>query len=350
MSVLITGASGFLALWIIGDLLEKSYKVIGTVRSESKKSELYSKFETKYTNFDRSNLILEIVPDIADLTAFDEVLQKHQDIKTILHTASPFAYGFTDDLEKGYLIPAKNGTLNILQAAKKFAPQLTKVVITSSQASVVDGSQAQNPEFVHTEKTWNPMVWADVKDERAAYVTSKAEAERAAWEFVKSNEVNFKLNTICPPFIFGPQFFDQDAQGSKLNTSAQVIKDLLQSDPSNDKLFDAIKLTACDVRDVSKFHLIAFENEAIVGERLFPIADDFSLQSILNIINENFPKFNGKIAKGDPAGAHSLKAYNWNNDYSKKLVGGFEFIPLKQQVVDAVNQLVQNNEDFKEYK
>lgn len=45
--VLVTGANGYLALWIIYDLLEKGFSVRGTVRSEEKGKWL----DTKFSNY-----------------------------------------------------------------------------------------------------------------------------------------------------------------------------------------------------------------------------------------------------------------------------------------------------------
>ena len=42
--VLVTGANGFVAAWIVQLLIERGYSVIGTVRSESKGTYLKEKF------------------------------------------------------------------------------------------------------------------------------------------------------------------------------------------------------------------------------------------------------------------------------------------------------------------
>ena len=57
--VLVTGANGFIAVWVVKHLLDQGYSVRGTVRSESKAKhlrELFSKYGDK--------LELVVVPDI----------------------------------------------------------------------------------------------------------------------------------------------------------------------------------------------------------------------------------------------------------------------------------------------
>ena len=57
--VLVTGANGFVAVWVVQRLLEQGYSVRGTIRSESKTKyvrELFSKYGDKFETV--------IVPDI----------------------------------------------------------------------------------------------------------------------------------------------------------------------------------------------------------------------------------------------------------------------------------------------
>lgn len=334
--VLVTGASGFLALHIIGQLLSEGYSVIGTVRSQSKIEKLMSQFKTKYPEA-VTNLQFEIVPDIQLEGVFDKLFIEHKDIDYVLHTASPFSFGLEGSFDDVYLKPAVNGTLNVLKSIKNFASQVKKVVITSSMAAI---DNMGDHELIHTEDIWNPLEWEQVNHEQLAYVASKKYAEKSAWDFIKDNaqQINFKLVTITPPFIFGPQFFDEDASSSTLNTSANVINQLLKSSPDDTHLFDQPSLCAVDVRDVANFHVLSIKKENISNQRLFPIASRFTSQGILDIINANFKDLN--IAKGDSENEASIPTPKFNNDKSIKAVGGYEFISLEKQVVDSVNQIL----------
>ena len=57
--VLVTGANGFIAVWLVKDLLEKGFSVRGAVRSESKGEHLKKLF-SKYGD----KLELVVVDDI----------------------------------------------------------------------------------------------------------------------------------------------------------------------------------------------------------------------------------------------------------------------------------------------
>lgn len=334
--VLISGASGYLALHIIGKLLSEGYSVIGTVRSETKATRLKKLFDQQFAN---ASLEFFIVPDISLKGAFDSVLQTNKDIKYVLHTASPFSFGNLKSFEEAFKNPAVDGTLNMLSSIKNFAPQVEKVVITSSMAAIENADKLNDPTFIHTESTWNPIEWEQVTNENLAYVCSKKLAEKAAWNFVGENAVNYKLNTVNPPFIFGPQFFNKDISLENLNTSSSVILNLMRSDPNDSSLFDKLALCSVDVRDVAAFHVLAL-NDSIGEQRLSPVCSRFSEQGILDIINDYFPQLKGKIAKGDPDHEKTIPTPAFNNDKTKDLVGGYEFKTLETQVIDTVNQIL----------
>ena len=84
--ILVTGANGFIAVWLVKDLLERGYTVKGTVRSESKKGHLLKLFEKEVKE---GRLELVVVPDFTVPGAFDEAVRG---VDAIEHTASPFHF------------------------------------------------------------------------------------------------------------------------------------------------------------------------------------------------------------------------------------------------------------------
>ncbi|TID30963.1 hypothetical protein CANINC_000446 [Pichia inconspicua] len=338
-TVLVTGATGFIAQHIIDDLLSKGYSVIGTARSQSKYQPILDAFKEKYPD---AKLSFEIVPDISLEDAFDDVLKKHPEITAVLHTASPFSFGLNKDLKEAYLNPAVNGTLNILKAIEKYAPQVTNVVTTSSYVAIMTGM----PSHLHTSDTWNPINWEnDVNNEYFAYIASKTYAERAARDFAKEHNVNFKLSTVNPPLVFGPQLFDFSV-GPVLNTSNQMITAATTIDKDSTKAELGTPALAADVRDIAAFHVLPLENEKAADQRLFIAAGPVVTQTILNIINENIPELKGKVALGDPASEKELiekhtDKYDLTNLYN--VIGKYEFIPIEKSVVDVLEQYLRFN-------
>ena len=216
--ILLTGASGFVATHVLNSLLQHGYNVRGTVRSEASASKV-RKTHSHLLNGDDSRLSFAIVQDVAKPGAFDEAVTG---VDGVIHTASPFPMQ-VDNNERDLLDPAIKGTTEVLKAILKDAPQVKRVVITSSFASIMDLMQGNRPGYTYSEKDWNPITYEQAKsgDVQTAYCASKTFAEKAAWDFVKTEKPNFDLATICPPMVYGP--LDHDTSLNHLNTSSADI-------------------------------------------------------------------------------------------------------------------------------
>jgi nucleoside-diphosphate-sugar epimerase len=95
------------------------------------------------------------------------------------------------DFETELLQPAINGTTGILEAVQKYNSAVSRVVITSSFASVLDPTQGQRPGYVYTEADWDPVTIEQANSSPVlAYLASKTFAERAAFDYVKEKKVS----------------------------------------------------------------------------------------------------------------------------------------------------------------
>ncbi|ODV66092.1 NAD(P)-binding protein [Hyphopichia burtonii NRRL Y-1933] len=331
-TVFVSGATGFIAIHIVKVLLDKNYTVIGSVRSAEKGDALAKQLGS-------SRFSYEVVPDIAKEGAFDDALQNHPEIKVFLHTASPFHFKATD-VEEELLKPAVGGTTNALKAITKYGGQIENVVITSSYAAVSTSTKEKNPAHTNNEESWNEITWDEaLVDSFAGYRGSKKFAEKAAWDYVKENKVNFKINYINPSFVFGPQAFP--VSNNELNTSSEVINSFLKLSSPN----DPIPSTAggfVDVRDVAKAHLVAFEHN-LQNQRLILNAGRFNSQTILDVLHENFPELDSKLPVGTPGSdKEELKQYATIDNSKTKQILGFPLIGIKETVVDSVKQILNN--------
>ena len=82
--VLVTGASGYIASWIVKYLLEAGYTVHGTVRDPAKKSGLEHLHRLGEAHPGKLKLFKA---DLLDAKAFDAPMQG---CELVMHTASPF--------------------------------------------------------------------------------------------------------------------------------------------------------------------------------------------------------------------------------------------------------------------
>lgn len=337
-TILVTGANSFIGCWIVKYLIEKGYKVRGTVRSQAKESQVLQGIEKEQHN----QISFVYVADIAT-DSFDEAVQ---DVDGIIHVASPFHFKINDP-EKDLLLPAIRGTVGVLQSAHKYNQtnenKIKRVVITSSFASIIDPSQGLRPGYSYTEKDWCPLTYeqgaAAKNDPPTAYRASKVCAERAAWEFIEKEKPAFTIATICEPIVFGPRnggFKSLD----DINTSNASIWSLVTS--GKDAQIPETRVPKqIDVRDVAYTHVTALQKSINTNERYLIAAGTWSFQEIANIVHEStiIPQ---TIKNTTPIGNKDQQlSDHYQIDSSKAQQQlGVTFIPLKKTIEDLILQLV----------
>lgn len=339
VKVLLTGASGFIATHVFQILLERDYEIVATVRSQDKADWIDKQFGDK-----KSKYTIEFVKDISADGSFDETLKKHTDVKYVMHTASPF-YQPKADPENSILKPAIQGTTNILKAIKAYAPQVEHVVVTSSFAAIVDpnvkGNGMDDPNLTYSEKSWSPITYEQAASNLSlTYRGSKTLAEKALWNFIKEENVNFTGTAINPPIVFGPIL--QEVKSSEaLNTSSSVLYQLLTSKPG-DKVANLV-CPEVDVRDTALAHVLAIEKKEAVGQRWFVTPGYFSSYEALRVINKHFPQY--KVA-AVPSGYDCEKEFatkcKINNDLTNEQ-SGIKYRSLEQTLVDTFNSLIEES-------
>ncbi|EED23494.1 cinnamoyl-CoA reductase, putative [Talaromyces stipitatus ATCC 10500] len=326
-TVLVTGASGFIAAHVVAAFLRNGYNVRGTVRSEK------SAAEVRQTHADyASQLSISIVPDIAAPHAFDEAVKG---VNGIIHTASPFVLN-ANDYEKELFQPAIQGTTSILKAAQEHNPDVRRVVITGSFASVLDPSKGLRPGYVYTEADWNPVTVEEAGTNGSiAYLASKTFAEQAAWKYVKDNKPNFSVTTLLPPMVFGPVVHHVKDVDS-LNTSSADIYRLINGSETE------VPVNAfwafVDVRDVAAAHVLAFEKPEAAGQRYLLYTSPYSYQQFCDIIREKFPQLRETTPMGTP-GAPIPPVYTLDTSKAVQQLG-MKFRPLEETIVDTVESFL----------
>ncbi|KAK4720659.1 hypothetical protein R3W88_010892 [Solanum pinnatisectum] len=189
--VCVTGASGFVASWLIKSLLLSGYNVIGTVRDPGNQKKVGHLWKLQGAK-ERLRLMKA---NLTDEGSFDDAIMG---CEGVFHTASPVLGKATFDVTVEILNPAVDGTLNVLRSCKK-NPRLRRVVLTSS-SSTVRVRDDIDPNIPLDESSWSSVEFC--KKFEIWYVLSKTLAEKAAWEFCEQN--NIDLVTLLPSFIIGP--------------------------------------------------------------------------------------------------------------------------------------------------
>ncbi len=258
--VLVTGASGFIAKHIVGELLNQDYEVRGSVRSQKRKAEIQKLFPDATIEF--------VTLDLTSDAGWDDALDG---VDVLMHTASPFPEAEPKDPDT-LIRPAVDGTLRALRAAQ--AAGVTRVVLTSSCAAIYKDS-AKAPTARSTEENWTDPEAPYV----SAYEASKTLAERAAWDFVAEHP-EMQLTAINPGAVFGPAL---DLQyGTSLELAEQIFEGTFPMYPN-------LNLPVVDVRDVAHMHVAAIDNPDAVGRRFAANAGPLTMIEAAKTLKSAYP-------------------------------------------------------------
>ncbi|KAA0162869.1 hypothetical protein FNF27_07817 [Cafeteria roenbergensis] len=244
--VCVTGASGFIASHLTAMLLERGYTVHGTVRSMARK--------------DKTEHLLAL-PGAADrLKLFEADLLKPESFDAavagcqgVFHTASPFFMAKPEDPEKELLTPAREGTIAVLEAAKRVGG-VSCFVVTSSMAAVMIKEAPEG-------HVWSEKDWSDADSLRARerwYPLSKTIAERAAWDWHEANGKPFRMAAINPTLVSGPML------QPTLNESSAILAAFVTG--KRDEIPTGC-MSWVDVRDTALAHILAMEQESAAGTK-----------------------------------------------------------------------------------
>jgi dihydroflavonol-4-reductase len=269
-TVLLTGASGYIAKHIALQLLDAGYHVRGSVRDLSRGGEVQDAVRTHLG--DASDLETRLTFVTLDLTSDDGWSAAMAGVDVLMHTASPFP--LTPPKNEDDLIrPAVDGALRALRAAH--AAGIKRVVFTSSTAAI-SGSALPAGDVSFDETNWT-----DPADPAAgAYVRSKTLAELAAWDFVRNEAPDMQLTTINPGFVLGAPL---DAQ---FGTSMAVIHRLLRG---KDPMLPDIGFSTVDVLDVAELHVKVIDAPETAGQRIMAVDRFLSFAEIAQAIKSAYP-------------------------------------------------------------
>ena len=269
--VLVTGATGFIAGWLIKKLVEAGVCVHAAVRDPENEQKLA---HLKKLSENGPGTIIFFKADLLETGSYAGAMKG---CNIVFHTASPFITKFKD-AQKDLIEPALLGTENVLATANATS-SVKRVVLTSSTVSLYGDAVecASLPNGTLTENEWNVTSSA----QHQPYSYSKVLAERAAWKIAEGQD-KWSLVVINPAFVIGPS-----VSGYSTSATHDMLSQL--GDGTLKAGAPPFEIGMVDVRDVAEAHLRAAYIKNAEGRHIV-FNEVRSLVSLAGFLSEKYGK------------------------------------------------------------
>ncbi|WP_322866807.1 NAD-dependent epimerase/dehydratase family protein [Aquicoccus sp. G2-2] len=332
---LVTGASGYVAGWIVKGLLEAGATVHAAVRDPQSQKVAPLKTMAEAT----PGTLRLFAADLLDNGSYADAMKT---CGIVFHTASPFSLN-VDDPQKELIDPALLGTRNVLEEVNRTS-SVTRVVLTSSCAAIyTDACDTTNaPGGRLDESVWNETASLDYQP----YSYSKTLAEREAWKIAKAQS-RWDLVVLNPSMVMGPASHGVPSSES-FNIMRQIGNGTFRMGAPR------LGLGMVDVRDLAQAHLAAAYLPKAEGRNIIS-AHETNLLELAMCLRERFgadyplprralPKWLLWLAGPSQGIERKFVARNvnfpWRADNSKaRLSLGLSYRPMKETMEDMFDQM-----------
>ncbi len=338
--VMVSGATGYVAGWLVKKLLDDGVTVHAPVRNPEKVESL------QYLNAIAQKSKGKIVYFKADLLVDGSYDEAMQGCELVFHTASPFTNRFKN-AQKELILPALQGTRNVLNSVNR-CQSVKRVVLTSSCAAIIgDAVDCESyPKGIATEDNWN----ISSTPNHQPYSYSKTVAEKAAWE-INLAQNRWDLVVINPSLVIGPGI-NPNATSESFNLIRQLGDGTMKAGVPQ------FYIGVVDVRDLAEAHYKAAFKPNAKGRHIIS-AENTEVMRLSEILQKKygdaypFPKqylkrfFVWLVA---PLTEFSYRmiwrnvGFKWqvNNSKSKKELG-MKYRPIETSVIDFFQQMIDNH-------
>lgn len=240
--VLVTGASGFIGLHCIAQLLQAGYQVRGSLRSRARESEIRNAL-SKVVNTENRLEICEL--DLLKDDGWDEAVSG---CDYIMHVASPLLDREPKDQDE-IIRPAHEGLMRAIKSSVR--NKVKRFVMTSSFSAIGYG---------HVKDVFDESHWTDTTQKIGAYNKSKAIAEKAMWDYLDSLKDEEKIEAVAinPTLVIGASLSDD------VGTSNIFLQKMLDG---SYPVVPKVHFGYVTVKDTAKAHVAAMTHPHASGKR-----------------------------------------------------------------------------------
>eukprot|EP00253_Pinus_taeda_P022596 PITA_22596 len=313
----VTGATGFIASWLVKRLLEKGYTVHATVRDPENKAKVKHLLDIS----EGGEKLKLFRADLREEGSFDAAING---CGGIFHVASPVDLA-PKDPENDVIKPAVEGTLNVLRSCTK-AKTVKRVVVTSSTATASINEWEEQNQYID-ENSWTDVDFFRTKKPPGwAYGVAKTLAEQAALQYGKE-DAGLDVVSINPVLVLG------SAITPIVPYTIEITLSLLTGNNQNVEALKGIQTTyghisLVHVDDVCSAHIFLMENPSAEG-RYICSAINMSVPQLADYLSKRYQQYNVTTLFDDVPPIPKVYAS------SKKLVeSGFSFKFGMEEIMD----------------
>ncbi|KAH8705845.1 hypothetical protein BGW36DRAFT_393339 [Talaromyces proteolyticus] len=330
-TILITSASAYLPSHILRIFLEAGYNVRVAVKTDLEARTV----RDAHPGYDDSRVSFVHILDIIKEGAFDVAVKN---VHGVIHTAFP-AFPFnTVEFEKRIVIPAIDSIYHLLQSVHRHGPTVTRVIIMSSFAAMINVEKGLWPEHMYNESDWNPDTYQVATGTRImaqAQFASRKLSEKTAWNYMRKEKPMFDLVSLCVPVAWGPLTIPTPSLScnSDLGSGVRIIHNLMHgsfgqtSGPDNFYPF-------VDVRDVAIAALKAYQVAHAADERFFLASGRATVQMLCDILHVQFPELRHRLPMRQPEMGGLETVYDVDGSKAERILG-FRYRGLLEAVADT---------------
>ena len=240
--VLVTGASGFIGLHCIAQLLQAGYQVKGSLRSRARESEIRNAL-SKVVNAENRLEICEL--DLLKDDGWDDAVSG---CDYVMHVASPLLDREPKDQDE-IIRPAHEGLMRAIKSSVR--NKVKRFVMTSSFSAIGYG---------HVKDVFDESHWTDTTQKIGAYNKSKAIAEKAMWDYLDSLKDEEKIEAVAinPTLVIGASLSDD------VGTSNIFLQKMLDG---SYPVVPKVHFGYVTVKDTAKAHVAAMTHPHASGKR-----------------------------------------------------------------------------------
>lgn len=268
-TVLVTGGSGYLAGWIIVELLRQGHAVRTTIRDLARADKVQAVLArhsaTNRLTFHAANLLADAGWDAAAASA-----------EQVIHVASPMP--LRDHKGTDLVKAAREGVGRVLEAARR--AEVRHVVMTSSLAAAMPAGPPGPPT---DESVWTNLGPKSVSE----YARSKTLAEQDAWEFAQASGGALTLTTILPGMVQGPVL------GPEISGSLEIPLMMLRGKLP---LLPRVAYATVDTRDVVELHVRSLADPRVRGWRILAASHPLWFREVAEILRSSLGDGAAKVS------------------------------------------------------